>query len=230
MRLLLALLLGNAAANPLISLASKAKALVNFKSAAGATLVAPVLGGLNSLREAASDAEDQRQGVKEALRVKAKNTAEYVVWLHVNKDEKAGGVCTHDEFCKMMASAKPIMQKKMKRRGRLARWFSSAPPPELIEIFMKEEIARVLKDSYQLTLQDPEGEKCDAWTKESFKLKTKKPWCFGWWPHKITLPRTSCQPEATGTCKNNQGKGKVIKGVALAVASAALGVVLLPFK
>ena len=39
-----------------------------------------------------------------------------------------------------------------------------------------------------------------------------------------------CQPEATGTCKNNQGKGKVIKGVALAVAAAALGVVLLPFK
>ena len=41
-----------------------------------------------------------------------------------------------------------------------------------------------------------------------------------------------CQPEATGTCKNNQGKGKgkVIKGVALAVASAALGVVLLPLK
>ena len=128
MRLLLALLLGNAAANPLISLASKAKALVNFKNAAGATLVAPVLGGLNSLREAASDAEDKRQGVKE---------------------------------------------------------------------------------------EDPEGEACPPWTKESFK--TKK-------------PRTVCQPEATGTCKNNQGKGKVIKGVAVAVAAAALGVVLLPFK
>ena len=215
MRLLLALLLGNAAANPLISLASKAKALVNFKNAAGATLVAPVLGGLNSLREAASDAEDKRQGVKEELRVKAKNTAEYVVWLHVNKDEKAGGVCTHVEFCKMMASALPMMQKKMKRRGRLARWFSSAPPPELIEVYVREEIARVLNTSYQLTLQDPEGEACPPWTKESFK--TKK-------------PRTVCQPEATGTCKKNQGKGKVIKGVAVAVAAAALGVVLLPFK
>ena len=44
------------------------------------------------------------------------------------------------------------------------------------------------------------------------------------------LPVLMCQPEATGTCKNNQGKGKVIKGVALAVAAAALGVVLLPFK
>ena len=119
MRLLLALLLGNAAANPLISLASKAKALVNFKNAAGATLVAPVLGGLNSLREAASDAED------------------------------------------------------------------------------------------------PEGEACTPWTKENFK--TNK-------------PSTVCQPEAAGTCKNNQGKGKVIKGVAVAVAAAALGVALLPFK
>ena len=217
MRLLLALLLGNAAANPLISLASKAKALVNFKNAAGATLVAPVLGGLNSLREAASDAEDKRQGVKEELRVKAKNTAEYVVWLHVNKDEKEGGVCTHVEFCKMMASAKPMMQKKMKRRGRLARWFSSAPPPELIEVYVREEIARVLNTSYQLTLQDPEGEACPPWTKESFK--TKKP----------RGPRTVCQPEATGTCKNNQGKGKVIK-VLGAVASIALGVALLPFK
>ena len=38
-----------------------------------------------------------------------------------------------------------------------------------------------------------------------------------------------CQPEATGTCKNNQGKGKVIK-VLGAVASIAVGVALLPFK
>ena len=40
---------------------------------------------------------------------------------------------------------------------------------------------------------------------------------------------TMCQPEATGTCKNNQGKGKVIK-VLGAVASIAVGVALLPFK
>ena len=46
---------------------------------------------------------------------------------------------------------------------------------------------------------------------------------------KITLPCTMCQPEATGTCKNNQGKGKVIK-VLGAVASIAVGVALLPFK
>ena len=229
MRLLLALLLGNAAANPLISLASKAKALVNFKNAAGATLVAPVLGGLNSLREAASDAEDHRQGVKEALRVKAQNTAEYVVWLHVNKAERESTVCTHEEFCKMMASAKPMMMKKMKRRGRLARWFSSTPPPELIEIFVREEIARVLSKA-SITLQDPEGEACAAWTKENFKIKTKKPWCFAWWPRKITLPCTVCEPEAsTGTCKNNQGKGKVIKFLG-AVVSIAVGVALLPFK
>ena len=82
---------------------------------------------------------------------------------------------------------------------------------------MREEIARVLNTSYQLTLQDPEGEACPPWTKESFK--TKKP----------RGPRTVCQPEATGTCKNNQGKGKVIK-VLGAVASIAFGVALLPFK
>ena len=63
------------------------------------------------------------------------------------------------------------------------------------------------------------------WTKDK-----KRPWCFAWWPRKITLPCTVCEPEAsTGTCKNNQGKGKVIK-VLGAVASIAFGVALLPFK
>ena len=67
MRLLLALLLGNAAANPLISLVSKAKKLATAKNL-GLGAVTPVIaGGLNTLREAAGDAEDKRQGVKASL-------------------------------------------------------------------------------------------------------------------------------------------------------------------
>ena len=71
------------------------------------------------------------------------------------------------------------------------------------------------------TTRKPSAAKLETFmTAGKLPLKTKKP----------RGPLTVCQPEATGTCKNNQGKGKVIKGVAVAVAAAALGVVLLPFQ
>ena len=221
MRLLLALLLGGAAANPLLSLASKAKSLVTAKSLQLGGGIGAALPVLNTLREAASNAEDKRQGIQESLRDKAKNTAKYVVWYHRNQKEVKTEMCTKEEFCKMLSMARPIMKKKLRRRGRLARWFTASPSEELVEIYVREEIAEVLKAD-NVTLQD--GEKCPEWT-----TKKMKPWCFAWWPRKITLPCTMCQPEATGTCKNNQGKGKVIK-VLGAVASIAVGVALLPFK
>ena len=119
----------------------------------------------------------------------------------------------------MLSMARPIMQKKMKKRGRLARWFTSTPSEELVEIYVREEIGDVLKEG-EVTLEVVDGsDPCPSWTK-----KKMKPWCFAWWPRKITLPCTVCEPEAsTGTCKNNQGKGKVIK-VLGAVASIAVGV------
>jgi hypothetical protein len=60
------------------------------------------------------------------------------------------------------------MRKKLRRRGRLARWFSTAPPEELVEIYVREEIARVLRAD-GVTLED--GECCPPWTKENFGLK-----------------------------------------------------------
>ena len=142
--LLLSSTLAFCSANPLISLVSKAKNLATAKNL-GLGAVTPVIaGGLNTLREAAGDAEDKRQGVKASLREKAAETAQYVVWRHRNQEETSTQVCTKTEFCKMMATARPIMKKKLRRRGRLARWFSTSPPEELVEIYVREEMPRTV--------------------------------------------------------------------------------------
>ena len=232
MRLLLALLLGNAAANPLISLVSKAKKLATAKNL-GLGAVTPVIaGGLNTLREAAGDAEDKRQGVKASLREKAAETAQYVVWRHRNQEETSTQVCTKIEFCKMMATAWPIMRKKLRRRGRLARWFSTSPPEELVEIYVREEIAKVLRDD-GVTLED--GECCPPWTKENFGLEdpeekiVEEKEAAGGWSLFPSFWGTAQAPEEPTEPEAPEGK-KVVKRVLVAVASALLGVALLPFK
>jgi len=236
MRLLLALLLGNAAANPLISLVSKAKKLATAKNL-GLGAVTPVIaGGLNTLREAAGDAEDKRQGVKASLREKAAETAQYVVWRHRNQEETSTQVCTKIEFCKMMATAWPIMRKKLRRRGRLARWFTSTPSEELVEVYVREEIGEVMKEG-EVTLEVEDGY-CPSWTKEAdakeaakkaaakkAKEEEEKEAAAGWsWPWRAQAPEE--EPEAP---EAPEGK-KVVKRILLAVASALVGVALLPFK
>ena len=47
--------------------------------------------------------------------------AQYVVWRHRNQEETSTQVCTKIEFCKMMATVRSIMKKKLCRRGRLSR-------------------------------------------------------------------------------------------------------------
>ncbi len=172
----------------------------------GLGAVTPVIaGGLNTLREAAGDAEDKRQGVKASLREKAAETAQYVVWRHRNQEETSTQVCTKTEFCKMMATARPIMKKKLRRRGRLARWFSTPPPEELVEIYVREEIAKVLRAD-GVTLED--GECCPPWTKAAW---AKSP--------QAAVPAETSEDDKT------PARRKLIKRVLpVAVASTALGV------
>ena len=237
MKLLLALLLGNAAANPLISLVSKAKSLVTAKNLQLGGGIGAALPVLNTLREAASDAEDKRQGIKETIRSKARKTAEYVVWYHRNSEETKTGYCTKDEFCKMLSMARPIMQKKMKKRGRLARWLTTTPSEELVEIYVREEIGEVMKED-EITLEvTGQDEYCQSWTKEAdakvaaaekkAKEAEKKEAAVGWsWPG---LFGTAQAPEEPAEPEAPEGK-KVVKRILLAVASALVGVALLPFK
>ena len=203
--LLLSSTLAFCSANPLISLVSKAKNLATAKNL-GLGAVTPVIaGGLNTLREAAGDAEDKRQGVKASLREKAAETAQYVVWRHRNQEETSTQVCTKTEFCKMMATARPIMKKKLRRRGRLARWFSTPPPEELVEIYVREEIAKVLRAD-GVTLED--GECCPPWTKAAW---AKSP--------QAAVPAETSEDDKT------PARRKLIKRVLpVAVASTALGV------
>ena len=237
MRLLLALLLGNAAANPLLSLVSKAKSLVTAKNLQLGGGIGAALPVLNTLREAASDAEDKRQGIKETIRSKARKTAEYVVWYHRNQAETKTGYCTKDEFCKMLQMARPIMKKKLRRRGRLARWFTSTPSEELVEVYVREEIGEVMKEG-EVTLEVEDGY-CPSWTKEAdakeaakkaaakkAKEEEEKEAAAGWsWPKLFGTAQAPEEPEAP---EAPEGK-KVVKRILVAVASALVGVALLPF-
>jgi hypothetical protein len=209
MRLLLALLLGNAAANPLLSLVSKAKSLVTAKNLQLGGGIGAALPVLNTLREAASDAEDKRQGIKETIRSKARKTAEYVVWYHRNQAETKTGYCTKDEFCKMLSMARPIMKAKMKKRGRLARWLTTTPSEELVEIYVREEIGEVMKAD-EITLEIEDGY-CPSWTKDAKENKKAGLAAIG---QKVA---TELQNGSTGS----RGLGRLLGVVAAEVAVVA---------
>ena len=228
-------------ANPLLSLFSKAKSLASARNI-GITALLPAL---NTVREAASAAEDDRQGLKDSLREKASETAKYCVWLHLDRDEKAAKEIDCDEFTKMVKTGLPRMKKKLRRRGFLSRLFTSTPSNELVEMFLEEEIAKTLKEK-KVSLKDGDNggylphlgarkpseaacrtNKCEKAKDSEEKSCPKGALCFPWpklaWikpPPMCTIPKDS--KVATQT--------KFGKRILVAVASALLGVALLPFK
>ena len=227
-------------ANPLLSLFSKAKSLASARNI-GITALLPAL---NTVREAASAAEDDRQGLKDSLREKASETAKYCVWLHLDRDEKAAKEIDCEEFTKMVETGLPRMRKKLRRRGLLSRLFTSTPSNELVKMFLEEEVAKTLKEK-KVSLKDGDNggylpllgarktsEAACRPSESEKKPKEEKPCpkgslCFPWpklaWikpPPMCTIPKDS--KVATQT--------KFGKRILVAVASALLGVALLPFK
>ena len=84
-------------------------------------------------------------------------------------------------------------------------WFSTPPPEELVEIYVREEIAKVLRAD-GVTLED--GECCPPWTKAAW---AKSP--------QAAVPAETSEDDKT------PARRKLIKRVLpVAVASTALGV------
>ena len=69
-------------------LLSKALEVKNWVKAGG---VASFLSGLKVFNEEAAAREDERQDEKQNLRDKAKATANYVVWYHLDLEERESG-------------------------------------------------------------------------------------------------------------------------------------------
>ena len=230
-------------ANPLLSLFSKAKSLASARNI-GITALLPAL---NTVREAASAAEDDRQGLKDSLREKASETAKYCVWLHLDRDEKAAKEIDCDEFTKMVKTGLPRMKKKLRRRGFLSRLFTSTPSNELVEMFLEEEIAKTLKEK-KVSLKDGDNggylphlgsrkpSEAACRTNKSEKAKEEEPCrkgalCFSWpkigaWKGKMAM----CEIPEGGEVATQTKFGKRLLQSVVAVASAFLGVTLLPFK
>ena len=135
----------------------------------------------------------------------------------------------------MIKAAKPIMKKKLRRRGNfLARLLTSTPSPQLAEIYVREEIVKKMQekeikmrdgDSIFMNLQaekpkEPEEKPCP-----------KGSLCFSWpkigvWKSKMAM----CEIPEGGEVATQTKFGKRLLQGMVAVASAFLGVTLLPFK
>ena len=125
-------------------LLSKALEVKNWVKAGG---VASFLSGLKVFNEEAAAREDERQDEKQNLRDKAKATANYIVWYHLDIEERESKTTNRCEFEQMIKAAKPIMKKKLRKRGNfLARLLTSTPSPELAEIYVREEIVKKMQD------------------------------------------------------------------------------------
>ena len=146
MRLLATLLCCSAVSSAPVppGLLSKALEVKNWVKAGG---VASFLSGLKVFNDEAAAREDERQDEKQSLRDKAKATANYVVWYHLDLEERASGITNPCEFEQMIDAARPIMKKKLRRRGNfLSRLLTSTPSPALAEIYVREEIVKKMQD------------------------------------------------------------------------------------
>ena len=134
----------------------------------------------------------------------------------------------------MIKAAKPIMKKKLRKRGNfLARLLTSTPSPELAEIYVREEIVKKMQDRRIKMLDgDTMFEKMDP------DCDKKASGLLGWfWGNTTetdekkpkedeTQPRKLLKRIGGGAKKSAQTK--LGKGILVAVASALLGVALLP--
>lgn len=226
---------------------SKALEVKNWVKAGG---VASFLSGLKVFNEEAAAREDERQDEKQNLRDKAKATANYIVWYHLDREERESKTTNPCEFEQMIDAAKPIMKKKLRRRGNfLARLLTSTPSPALAEIYVREEIVKKMQDrEIKMEGGDKMLEKgliatkdyCDKKKKEeSDKVKASGfSWLFG------GTDNTQAVAAATQTAVAKKDERKFLsrlgggakaarvkfgKGLLVAVASCLLGVALLPF-
>ena len=172
MRLLATLLCASAVSSAPVppGLLAKALEVKNWVKAGG---VASFLSGLKVFNEEAAAREDERQDEKQTLRDKAKATANYVVWYHLDLEERESGTTNRCEFEQMIKAAKPIMKKKLRRRGNfLARLLTSTPSPQLAEIYVREEIVKKMQDKGIKMLDgDAKFEKTDACDKDTNESK-----------------------------------------------------------
>ena len=236
MRLLATLLCASTVSSAPVppGLLAKALEVKNWVKAGG---VASFLSGLKVFNEEAAAREDERQDEKQNLRDKAKATANYVVWYHLDLEERASGETNRCEFEQMIQAAKPIMKKKLRKRGNiLARLLTSTPSPALAEIYVREEIVKKMQDKgIKMIDGDTKFEKMDACDKKA----TPASGLFGWlWGNTtetesaVVAKEDEAQPRKLlkrigGGAKAAQTK--LGKGVLVVVASALLGVALLPF-
>jgi hypothetical protein len=172
MRLLGTLLCASAVSSAPVppGLLAKALEVKNWVKAGG---VASFLSGLKVFNEEAAAREDERQDEKQNLRDKAKATANYVVWYHLDLEERASGETNRCEFEQMIQAAKPIMKKKLRKRGNfLARLLTSTPSPQLAEIYVREEIVKKMQDKgIKMIDGDTKFEKMDACGKDTNESK-----------------------------------------------------------
>ena len=239
MRLLASLLCATVVSSAPVppGLLSKALEVKNWVKAGG---VASFLSGLKVFNEEAAAREDERQDEKQNLRDKAKATANYIVWYHLDIEERESKTTNRCEFEQMIKAAKPIMKKKLRRRGNfLARLLTSTPSPELAEIYVREEIVKKMQDRRIKMLDgDTMFEKMDPDCD-----KKAAGGLFGWfWGN---TPETSAKEDESHETQPRKllkqlgaplkggakaAQTKLGKRVLVTVASALLGVALLPFK
>ena len=147
MRLVTPLLLFGVCSAPCSAQIPQAVAkLANVKTLGIGSAFTGFLTDLKAVHEEIAAREDERQGVKESLRAKAHETAKFVVWYNLNEEERKGGQTDEKDFKKMLKKGKEMMQAKIKRSAwNPLNWLSSRPSSKLAEVYLQEEIARVMK-------------------------------------------------------------------------------------
>ena len=229
MRILAALLCATVVSSAPVppGLLSKALEVKNWVKAGG---VASFLSGLKVFNEEAAAREDERQDEKQTLRDKAKATANYVVWYHLDLEERESGTTNRCEFEQMIKAAKPIMKKKLRRRGNfLARLLTSTPSPQLAEIYVREEIVKKMQDKGIKMLDgDAKFEKTDACDKDTNESKWPTIFAGGKVDKVETVKPVKAELKALEAPEETPKEKKLVKRVLIAIASAAL-VTVLPF-
>ena len=160
MRLVTPLLLFGVCSAPCSAQIPQAVAkLANVKNLGIGSAFTGFLTALKAVHEEIESREEERQGVKESLRAKASETAKFVVWFHLDRNERNEGAIPESEFDSMVDMGKKMMQAKIKRsRWNPLNWLSSRPSSRLAVIYLQEEIARVMKHKKVFMKPKPEDE------------------------------------------------------------------------
>ena len=160
MRLVTPLLLFGVCSAPCSAQIPQAVAkLANVKNLGIGSAFTGFLTALKAVHEEIESREEERQGVKESLRAKAHETAKFVVWFHLDRNERNEGAIPESEFDSMVEMGKKMMKAKTKRSAwNPLNWISSRPSSNLSTVYLKEEVARVMKHKKIYMKPKPEDE------------------------------------------------------------------------